>query len=185
MYIPIILGTAREGRQSGKVARFVEGEAAKAGLETEVIDVRDYPASATDNRLQTDMAKKLAAKLSKADGLVVISPEYNHGYPGELKLLLDMLYKQYERKPIGIIGVSGGGLGGARVVEQLRLVVVELRMVPIRNALYFPGVQDLFDGQGRIRDASYHERAKAFFDELVWYAKALKVARESTDNSNK
>ncbi|MCX5726397.1 MAG: NAD(P)H-dependent oxidoreductase [Candidatus Saganbacteria bacterium] len=175
MYIPIILGTAREGRQSEKVARFMLLEVKKAGLETELIDVRDYRVEATDNTETTPQAKSLGEKIKKADGLIVVSPEYNHGYPGELKMLLDMIYKQYAKKPLGICGVSAGGLGGARVVEQLRQVFIELRMVPIREALYFPAVQDLFDDKGNIKDpASYSSRVKSFLDELLFYASSFK-----------
>lgn len=61
--------------------------------------------------------------MTRADGLVIVSPEYNHGYPGEMKLMLDQLYKEYNRKPVGICGVSSGALGGARMVEQLRLIL--------------------------------------------------------------
>ena len=93
-------------------------------------------------------------------------------------MMIDMLYGQYARKPVGFCGVSAGGLGGARAVEQLRLVSIELHMVPIREALYFSSVFDLFDKNGNINDKSYHERANKFLDELTWYAKALKAARE-------
>jgi len=89
-----------------------------------------------------------------------------------------MLYEQYARKPVGICGVSSGIFGGARVVEQLRLISIEFHMVPIREALYFPNVQNLIDEKGAIRDESYHDLVKIFLDELIWYAKALKAARE-------
>jgi NAD(P)H-dependent FMN reductase len=178
MYIPIILGTAREGRQSEKVAKFMHQETIKAGLETEIIDVRDYRIEATDNTEKIPQAKKLAEKIIKADGLIIVSPEYNHGYPGELKMMLDMIYNQYAKKPVGICGVSAGGLGGARMLEQLRLVCVEFRMVPIREAVYFSIVQDLFDNKGVIKDSSYYNRVKKFLDEIIWYAKALKTARQ-------
>lgn len=178
MYIPIILGTAREGRQSEKVAKFMLQETIKADLETEIIDVRDFRIEATDNTEELPQAKKFSEKISKADGLIIVSPEYNHGYPGELKMMLDMLYEQYAKKPVGFCGVSAGGLGGARAVEQLRLVTIEFHMVPIREALYFSIVQDLFDKNGVIKDKSYYDRVKKFLDELIWFAKALKVARE-------
>ena len=172
--MPIILGTAREGRQSEKVAKFMQGEVEKAEITTEIIDVRDYRINATDNTGKNPQAEKLAKKITKADGLIIVSPEYNHGYPGELKMTLDMLYEQYTRKPVGICGVSAGGLGGARAVEQLRLVAVERRMVPIREALYFPNAYTLFDEKGGIKDESYRKRVKTFLDELVWYANTLK-----------
>jgi chromate reductase len=177
MYIPVILGTAREGRFSEKAAKFMLQEALKAGLESELIDVRDYRIAATDNTQELPEAKNLAGTIDKADALIIVSPEYNHGYPGELKMMLDLLYQQYAKKPVGLCGVSMGGLGGARCVEQLRLVAVEFHMVPIREAIYFSGVRQLFDEKGVIKDSAYHARAKTFLDELVWYAQALKNAK--------
>lgn len=174
MNIPIILGTAREGRQSEKVAKFVLTEAKRFGFKTEIIDVRNFRIPATDNTKKLSQAKKLAKKIIKADGLVIVSPEYNHSYPGELKMMLDMLYGEFVHKPFGICGVSAGNLGGARMVEQLRLVGIEFHMVPIREAVYFPVVQDLFDKAGKIKDESYKYKLKIFFDELNWYTKALK-----------
>jgi len=178
MYVPIILGTAREGRYSDKAAEFVLGEAVKAGLESEILDARDYRIIATDKTLAYPEAKRLAEKMSKAEALIIVTPEYNHGYPGELKMMLDMLYGEYDRKPVGLCGVSMGGLGGARCVEQLRLVIAELHMVSIREALYFSGVRQLFDDKGTIKDNAYYARVKTFLDELIWYAQALKKAKE-------
>jgi len=184
LYVPIILGTARAGRQSEKVARFMLNETIKTGIKTEIIDVQDFLISRTDNTEELPRAKILSEKITKADGLIIVSPEYNHGYPGELKIMLDMLYEQYARKPVGFCGVSAGRLGGARAIEQLRLISIEFHMMPIREALYFPMVQDLFDDKGNIRNQSYYDLAKTFLDELIWYAKALKLAREQGDRDN-
>ena len=179
MYIPIILGTAREGRRSEKAANFVLREFQKQeGVETELIDVRDYRIAATDDTEEQEPAKRFSEKVSRADGLIIVAPEYNHGYPGELKMMLDMLYEEYNRKPVGICGVASGGMGGVRMVEKLRLVAIELQMVPIRTAVYFSNVKTLFDEQDNITDPSYPERLQKFFGELLWYAKALKAARE-------
>jgi NAD(P)H-dependent FMN reductase len=171
MYVPIILGTAREGRQSEKAARFMLGEAKSYGFESEIIDARDYRVPATDNTQAGQVAKKLAQKITKADGIIIVSPEYNHGYPGELKMMLDLLYQQYWGKPLGICGVSSGPLGGARMVEQLRLVCVELRMVNIREALYFSNVAGIFDQKGAPIDAEWRNRAKVFLDDLSKHIK--------------
>jgi len=175
LYIPIILGTAREGRHSEKVAKFMLQETIKADLKTEIIDVRDFRIESTDNTGEITQAKKLAEKIIKADGLIIVAPEYNHGYPGELKMMLDMLYKQYAKKPVGICGVSAGGLGGARMVQQLRQICIAFNMIPIREAIYFSNVYDLFDEKGVIKDQSYYKRVKKFLDELIWFAKTLKV----------
>ncbi len=174
MYIPIILGTAREGRKSEKVAKFVYQETVNFGLETEIIDVRDYRIEATDNTGKATQAKKLSEKIRKADGFIIVSPEYNHGYPGELKMTLDMLYAEYAKKPVAFCGVSIGGLGGARAVEQLRLISIEFHMLPIREAVYFSNVINLFDDNGEIKDLSYKERIKKMLDELSGYAQSLK-----------
>jgi NAD(P)H-dependent FMN reductase len=181
--IPIILGTARQGRRSENVANFMLSQFVRFGslygFKTELIDVRNFLTNTTDGTETSAPAKKLNEKISVADGLVIISPEYNHSFPGELKLMIDMLHKQYAKKPIGFCGVSAGPWGGNKAVEQLRLVSIELHMVPIREALYFPFVQNLFDEKGDFKDPdSYQERIKTLLDELIWYAKNLKIARE-------
>src|SRR3989338_3435833 len=171
LFIPILLGSGREGRQSEKAANFVLHEAQAYGqFETQLIDARDFALSRTDNTVGSTDAKAFSELIKRADGLIIVAPEYNHGYPGELKLVLDQLYKEYNRKPLGICGVSSGMLGGGRMVEQLRLVAIELQMVPIRNAVYFPMVKNLFDGDGNIKDGDgYRKRLSVFFDELAWY----------------
>jgi len=174
MYIPIILGTAREGRQSEKVAKFMLQEMDKAALDSEIVDVREYRVAATDRTKASLQAEELAEKINRADALIIVSPEYNHSFPGELKMMLDLLYEEYSAKPLGICGVSASGLGGSRMVEQLRLVAIELHMVPIREALYFSAVQNLFDERGEIKDSAYYDRVKTFLNELIWYSKKLK-----------
>jgi NAD(P)H-dependent FMN reductase len=121
----------------------------------------------------------------RADGLVIVTPEYNHGYPGELKIVLDSLYGEYVHKPVAICGVSMGPFGGVRVVEQLRQVVIELSMVPLRNAMYFSGARQAFGEDGQPLDAALVTRLQPMFDELLWYARALKQAREATTEEKK
>jgi hypothetical protein len=95
-------------RQSEKAAKFMLERTLESGLESELIDVRDYRIEATDNTERSPPAQSLAEKVKKADGFIIVSPEYNHGYPRELKMLLDMLFAQYAHKPVGIYGVSSG-----------------------------------------------------------------------------
>ena len=173
MYIPIILGTARAGRQSEKAARFMLQKALEAGLESEIIDVRDYRLPATDNSKGSPQAIELAEKVERMDGLIIVSPEYNHGYPGELKMMLDMLFSEYAHKPVGICGVSSGAWGGVRMTEQLRLVCLAAHMVPTGEAVHFPKVQELFDDQGQLLGKSQHGQARRLLKELIWYARAL------------
>ena len=177
LFIPIILGTAREGRQSEKVAKFVLAETKKhPNITTELLDVRDFRPPATDNTGKSDLAKKFAEKISPADGFIIVSPEYNRSYPGELKMMLDMLRTEYRRKPLAICGVSNGPVGGGRMVEQLRIVAIDLQMVPIRAAVLFPNVDDLFDDNQEIRDPGYAGKVAKMLQDLVWYAAALRHA---------
>jgi len=179
LFIPVMLGTAREGRRTEAVARFVYGELKKRqDVEAVFLDVRDFRLPATDNSETSPIAKKYIEIISRADGFVIISPEYNHGYPGELKMMLDMAFAQYARKPVAIVG-AGGGLGGGRMVEQLRSIAVEFSMVPLHEAVYFSNVWTLFDESGALKNPTpYRERVAKMLDELIWYARALKCARE-------
>ena len=183
MYIPVILGTGREGRMSERAALFMLQETIEAGIESEIIDVRDYRLPATDNTEKSLLSGKLAQKASRADGFIIVSPEYNHGYPGELKMLLDMLFSQYAHKPVGICGVSSGAWGGTRMVEQLRQVCLGLRMVPTAQAVHFPKIQELFDESGTLKGRSQRDQAKKLLDELMWYAKALKEQGQDATRS--
>jgi len=171
MYIPIILGTGRVGRQSEKVSNFMLEELKSNKIESEILDVRDYRIEATDNTEKLPQAQKLSEKINKSNALVIVSPEYNHGYPGELKMMLDMILKQYAHKPVGFCGVSAGGLGGARGVEQLRLISIQYGMISIQGAMYFSNVQNLFDESGKIKDESYHNKVQVFLNELISYIK--------------
>jgi NAD(P)H-dependent FMN reductase len=166
MNIPIILGTAREGRQSEKVANYVLGIAKSSGHDSEIVDARDYRLPATDNTGKIPQAKKLAEKINKADALIIVCPEYNHGYPGELKMLLDLLYDEYAGKKIGLCGVSMGPLGGARGLQALKLTLLALSLIPVVQTVYFSNVTELFDDQGRIKDPSYEKKVAGLIKAL-------------------
>ena len=178
LYIPVILGTAREGRRSEQAAKFVLNEMQKnQEISTELLDVRDYPAAATKRKGDGRTIGAVDEKIARADGYVIVSPEYNHGYPGELKIFLDTYSREYEKKPVGICGVSNGAYGGVRMVEQLRLVAIDFKMIPIREAVYFANVETLFNNDGSIKDAAYSARVQKLLDELIWYAEVLREGR--------
>ena len=176
----VILGTGRAGRQSNKVADFVYQQIKQAGHITELIDVRNYGQSVTIPAWEDDddRTKSWRDKIKQADAFVIVAPEYNHSFPGELKLFLDQAQKQFQYKPAAICGVSAGGFGGVRVALTLLPVLNELQVTLIRNNVYFSGVGNLFDESGKIMDQSYVEKLKTMLDELTWYANALKAARE-------
>lgn len=170
LFIPVVLGTAREGNFSAAVTQYVNKEAEQFGFKTELVRVGDFGHLKTDER---DKAERWRELMAKADGLIIVSPEYNHGYPGELKLFLDAIYAEYKHKPLAICGVSKSILGGARMVEQLRLVSIEFSMVPLRNAVYFNNIQDPHSWD----PTEMGKRLENLFTELKFYAEALKLAR--------
>jgi len=179
LYIPVILGTPRKGRASENVARFVLGEVEKRdGVETELIDVRGLRLS-TDDAGEAIKDADFSSKMSRADALVIVTPEYNHGYPGLLKHALDSNLKEYIHKAVGICGVSAGGFGGTRVIENLLPVLRELGLVTIFWDCNFSGAQKLFDEAGRILDDSYARRVDKFLKELIWMARTLRHGREN------
>lgn len=178
IFIPVILGTTRRGRASELVARFVHAELAKrVGVETELVDIRDI-------RLPTDDAGEaikhpgFSATAARADGLLIVTPEYNHGYPGMLKHLLDTNLKEYIHKAVGLCGVSAGGFGGTRVIENLLPVMRELGLVTIFWDGNFSGAQKLFDQDGKLLDEAYVKRIDKFLKELIWMSKVLRHGRE-------
>src|SRR5947207_3141410 len=129
--IPLILGTPRQGRLSEHVARvIIEQATAREDVQTDLIDVRQLPLTSSDAGEQIK-DKRFAEMIMRADGLIIVAPEYNHGYPGMLKHALDSNLKEYIHKPVGLCGVSAGGAGG--VLQQVnqcpRCGNVELRAV--------------------------------------------------------
>ena len=179
LFIPIILGTARQGRQSENVARFVFEETKKrADVETELIDVRKLAMQLDDAGEQMKEAA-FSATIDRCDGIIIVTPEYNHGYPGLLKHALDMNLKEYIHKAVGICGVSAGPFGGARVIENLLPVMRELGLVTIFWDVNFGNVQSIFDEQGKLLDQSYVRRLDKFLNELTWMARVLRQGREN------
>jgi NAD(P)H-dependent FMN reductase len=129
LFIPVILGTVRKGRMSEHAARLMHEEVTKRpGVETELIDIRRLPLP-VDDAGEAIKDKEYAAAMTRADALVIVSAEYNHGYPGLLKHVLDSCLKEYIHKAVGIVGVSAGPWGGTRVVESLLPVLRELGLV--------------------------------------------------------
>ncbi|HUE80474.1 MAG TPA: NADPH-dependent FMN reductase [Pyrinomonadaceae bacterium] len=179
LFIPVILGTSRKGRASENVARFVFGEVQKReGVESELIDLLDlnFP---TDDAGEALKDPGFSATVARADGLILVVPEYNHGYPGLLKHALDTNLKEYVHKAVGICGVSAGNFGGARVIENLLPVMRELGLVTIFWDGNFSSANKLFDTDGTLIDMAYVRRIDKFLKELIWMSRVLRYGREN------
>jgi NAD(P)H-dependent FMN reductase len=179
LFIPLILGTARQGRESEHAARFVfERTKARAGVETEFIDIRTLSMKLNDAGEQMK-DPKFAATIERCDGLIIVSPEYNHSFPGLLKHALDMCLKEYIHKAVGICGVSAGISGGARMIETLLPVMRELGLVTIFEDVNFGKIGTLFDERGQLLDENFDRRMDMFLNELIWMCKVLRYGRQN------
>ncbi|MFT3746406.1 MAG: NAD(P)H-dependent oxidoreductase [Pyrinomonadaceae bacterium] len=181
LFIPILLGTPRKDRQSEQVARWIFGKmGGRDEIAPQFFDVRDFDLPRDDygQDIKNDFPEWRDA-MSRADGLVIVSPEYNHGYPGALKSVLDLLLKEYIHKPVAFVGVSAQVWGGTRVIEAMVPMVRELGLAPTFTDLNFPRVHTQFDEDGNTLDAAYENRVKAFLDELIWMARTFRWGREN------
>jgi NAD(P)H-dependent FMN reductase len=186
--IGIVIGSTRPTRFGDKPAAWIHGIAGKrTDLDFELIDLRDYPlplfnepGSPAWGPIDNEVAQRWADKLAGLDGFILVTPEYNHGPSAVLKNALDYAYKEFVRKPVAFVGY--GGVGGARAVEQLRLVAAELQMASVRNAVHIAGSDFLgIWQQGKSFDDFPHlaESAAGMLEDLAWWAKALKIARRN------
>ncbi len=176
--IPVILGTTRQGRLSEHAARLMVEEIAKRdGVQTELIDVRTIPLTTADAG-EAIKDPRFSEVIERADALVLVVPEYNHGYPGVFKHVLDSCLKEYIHKAVGIVGVSAGPFGGARVVQNLLPVMRELGLVNIFWDVNFSTVQNVFDERGKLLDQAFLRRIDKFLKELIWMARVLRYGRE-------
>jgi len=189
--IPVILGSTREGRFGEKPARWIcDVLNADPRYESELIDLRDWPLPSFDSAKApvyvkdgdygNPLANRWAAKVAAADGFVVTAAEYNHGYSAVLKNALDWIYGEWVRKPISFVGY--GNMGGARAIEQLRQVAVELQMVPLRFAVHLPvsvylAIMKLTAPVDPAHFAPVEPAALAMLDDLAWWGNVLREAR--------
>lgn len=184
-YIPVILGSIRRNRESAKVAEFAVGcLSRREGITTELLDLKEFNLPMMEERLKfredaPDSALELSAKTSRADSIVLVTPEYSSGYPGVLKNALDYLKPECRRKPFGIITVSSAE-GGMMCLISLRQVILHLGGVPIPATLPVFRVQESFNAAGQPQTPDFQKRAKEFFDELLWFTEGLASHRANT-----
>lgn len=179
LFIPILLGTTRPKRESIKVAKLVESVGKQIEeIVVQLVDPLDYhfPYDGNDPENKDPRYSELTAR---ADAFFIVTPEYNHSFPGTLKRMLDSELENYIHKPVAFAGVSNGIFGGARAIEELVGTVREMGLVATFSDVYFPQVQNLFDENEKIKDEGYERRIKRAYDELIWMAKALKYGRET------
>lgn len=180
MRLMIILGSSRQGRRGEVVAKWVKAAAeTDKRLEVDYVDLRELNLPFFDEPMSPFTIRDTGAsythpegeawaqRVGKADGVLIVSPEYNHGYPAVLKNALDWVGREWVDKPVAYVSY-GNITGGVRSVEQLRQVTNELGLVQVANAIYFPGIaRDAFDQTGQPAHKSANDNLKSMFDELV------------------
>lgn len=177
--IPVILGTVRKGRQSVHAARLVlEQLQRRSEIVTELIDIAELKLP-VDDAGESIKDAAIAEKLMLADALVIVSPEYNHSFPGLLKHFLDGYLKEYIHKAAGIVGVSAGVFGGTRGIQGLLPVLRELGLVTIFWDVNVRNAGQTFDASGRLLDQTLIGHIDKFLDELIWMARTLRHGRDT------
>ena len=179
LFLPMLLGTNRKLRKSVLAARWLLGEMQKRPeIETRLFDVAEFALPHDDYGQEIkEQFPEWRDAIVRADGLVIVAPEYNHGYPGSLKAVLDLLLREYVHKAVAFVGVSAGPWGGTRVIETLLPTARELGLAVTFTDLNFPRIERVFDADGKLLDPLFEKRAADFLDELVWLSRVLKWGR--------
>ncbi|WP_410870946.1 NADPH-dependent FMN reductase [Nocardia sp. A7] len=177
--LTVVIGSTRQGRFGPTIASwFVRQAALRDTITVDVVDTAgiELPhafGAATDHHSVAEATEKL----SRADAFVVVTPEYNHSYPGSLKNLIDIHHAEWQAKPVGFVSY-GGISGGLRAVEHLRPVFAELHAVTVRDSVAFPNPWGRFDAAGELTAADGADDAAAvMLDQLSWWGEALRAAR--------
>jgi NAD(P)H-dependent FMN reductase len=183
--IPVILGSVRRDRIGIRVARFAVAALKDRSHQFTLVDPVEHPLPLLDRMYKEYKAgeappvlDELAQIIKPADAYVIVSAEYNNSIPPALSNLLDHFLEEYYFKPSAIVCYSAGPFGGVRAAMQLRAMLAEMGMSSIPSLLPFPKAQDMLDADGKPTGDRPGKSAARFFDELEWYANALRAARE-------
>ena len=191
MKLQVIVASTRPTRAADKVVPWVLGRAAMhEAFETELLDLRDWPlpmfgehmgsiGDPSDPTYSDEAVRRWNRKIAEADAYLVITPEYNHSIPGELKNAIDSVFVSFafRNKPLAAVGYSGGVGGGIRAIEHLVQVAVEVEAVPLRSTVILPFVDKAFTEDGQPSDPATEVSLQIALDDLAWWARALHNAR--------
>ena len=184
-HIAILSSSVRLNRNSHRVVLYFKNYLEESKLATvEIIDLNEYKFPVFDERLRfhpnpTAQMTEISNRVKAADGIIIVTPEYNGGYPAALKNVVDLLYDEWRRKPIAISTVSDGIFGGSQVITSLQFSLWKIRAWTVPAMFPVPKVRESFDENGVPADkAATDKRAKGFIDELVWCMEASAKMKE-------
>jgi NAD(P)H-dependent FMN reductase len=188
--LAVIVGSIREGRYGRRVADwFLRQADGRDDVKVDLVDLAETPLPVVQQAhpvptgwYASAEVRAFARRIESADAFVVVTPEYNHSFPGPLKLAIDSVHPEWAAKPVGFVSY-GGVAGGLRAVEHLRAVFAELHAVTIRETVNFYLAQDPLDEYGRPHvpqaGADATAAAEAMLNQLAWWAQALRTARDA------
>lgn len=179
MRVAVIVASTREGRLGATVGEwFTRHARGRDDMDVDAIDLAETPLPRVVGAEHPDGFDEYLERLRRADGFVIVTPEYNHGYPGDLKNAIDMSGPAWQAKPVAFVSYGGLG-GGLRSVEQLRLVFAELHATTVRDVVSLHNPWNLFDEDARmVEDIGAEAAADLMLDRLAWWTRALLAARE-------
>jgi NAD(P)H-dependent FMN reductase len=177
--IAVLVGSTRPGRIGRTVADwFVTRAGPRRDL---IVDLIDLAEAGLPDRLGWERSASLedfVGRIGFADAFVVVTPEYNHGYPAPLKQAIDLVRDEWFAKPVGFVAY-GGMAGGMRAVEQLRQVFAEVHATTVRDVVGFHGVHGQFHHGELVDPDGANAAAEVMLDQLAWWAHALRDARRA------
>jgi NAD(P)H-dependent FMN reductase len=191
MKLQVLVGSTRPSRAADKVVPWVTSRAAlHEAFDAEVLDLRDWPlpmfgehmgsiGDPSDPTYSDQVVRRWNRKIAEADAYLVITPEYNHSVPGELKNAIDSVFVSFafRNKPMAMVGYSSGVGGGIRAIEHLAQIAVEVEVAPLRSTVVLPFVDKAFGEDGEPSDAATEVSLQILLDDLAWWGAALHTAR--------
>lgn len=183
MKLVILLGSIRQGRQTHKIAHYLfERFQAQPGVAPELIDLKTLRLPIFESRWQQEEAPDaalldLGQRLDAADALLFVSPEYHGSYSGVLKNAVDHYWKEFARKPIGVVATGAGQFGGLNGSTEMQQLILSLGAFPMPLKLLVPRIKDAFDEQDQLINDKTAQLAEKFVQEFLWFARAIVTAK--------
>jgi NAD(P)H-dependent FMN reductase len=178
MKVVIIVGSVRPGRQSHKIALHLEENLEERSIAVDLIDLADHslPLLGASTEHSADLPQEIAQlskRLQTADALLLVTPEYHGSFSGVLKNMLDYFWAEFHKKPIGVVAVSSGKMGGINASTQLQHIILSMGAFPLPLKLLIPEVQTAFDESLQLVNPAIRKSSTQFLDEYLWLADAV------------
>ena len=183
MRVAIIIGSIREGRQSQKAAYFLQKKLAARLIDTDIIDLAEYPLPFMEERITLDPnppvnALLISEKLKNADAIILVTPEYQGSFTGVLKNALDYFLPEFLKKVVGVATTAGGRMGGINASVQLQHVILSMGAYPLPQKLIVSEIQHAFDEEYNPKHELLAKQGEKFIEEFVWFAQAIVNAKQ-------